>query len=67
MESGEIVSPQFSNYVSNRGIYCQYTIKVPSGRRITAKLMKGKSIAIPCDDLKPFTSKEILKVRFNCL
>ncbi|VVC39264.1 EGF-like, conserved site,EGF-like calcium-binding domain,CUB domain,EGF domain,EGF-like calcium- [Cinara cedri] len=46
VESGIITSPRYGLNVGR--IYCTYTIKVPRGRRITAELVKGKSIGYNC-------------------
>lgn len=46
-ESGIITSPSFS--LNTGQVYCTYMITVPKGRRITAELIEGKSIAQNCD------------------
>lgn len=49
-ENGVITSPRYGMNVGR--MYCTYIIRVPKGRRITAELVEGKSIAHKCDDLQ---------------
>lgn len=49
VESGEIASPLYSSLNTGR-LYCTYRIKVPRGRMITIEMIKGKSIALTCDN-----------------
>lgn len=70
VESGVITSHQFTsnNY---KPIFCEYSIKVPKGRRVTVELLEGKSIARTCDATKSFlvqnAKSEVFAVSVNVL